>query len=90
MKYGQRVKVKFKYMRREVYQKDYYGDKKEWKRVKFERTCIFLGYRTLSNGTRHYDSYAGYDYTPTKHFKAALVSPSERENPVYVPLDDES
>lgn len=45
---------------------------------------IFLGFRTLSNGSKYFDSEYGWIYTPKKHFRAALVSPGPNRSPVYV------
>jgi hypothetical protein len=53
----------------------------------YKFTGLLLGYRTLSNGDMEWFSDEGNRYTPREHFKVALVSPNERENPVYVPLD---
>ena len=62
--------------------------KKVWEKTnKWERWGTFLGYRTLSNGNVWISSDEPAEYTPTEYFKAALVSLSERENPVYVSLD---
>ena len=48
---------------------------------------IFLGYRTLANGYRGYDSEDGVYFIPKEYFRAALVAFSSRHNPVLVPLD---
>lgn len=47
---------------------------------------IFLGYRTLHNGTSEWESEVGYIFDSHESFKAALVCPSDKKNPVYVPL----
>ena len=53
------------------------------------RQAIFLGWRTLSNGVRHWEDEVGGVFTPDKdgYIKAALVCFSTTENPVYVPVD---
>jgi hypothetical protein len=48
--------------------------------------CIFLGYRTVRNGTVDRDEESTY-FTAKEFIKVALVSPSLLLNPVYVPLD---
>lgn len=61
-----------------------------WKTVvmKGARTGLFLGLRTISDG----DLVCGYgdepnDYMPRKYRRVALVCPSPKRNPVYVPLE---
>jgi hypothetical protein len=53
------------------------------------RQAIFLGWRTLCNGSSEWEDEAGYVFDPDKdgHFRAALVCFSTRENPVYVPAE---
>lgn len=67
----------------------YRNGEKEWDTIDIkERRGIFLGYRTLSNGYREYDSEeVGYVYYPREYIKAALVAFSVRMNPIYVPAD---
>jgi len=60
---------------------------KVWKRRYFESNGIFLGFRWLKEGTREYELEYGYYFAVKGGFKVALVSPSPRLNPVYVPLD---
>lgn len=65
-------------------------DNKVWvKRFAYPkpRAGLFLGYRTLQNGTRTYEDEVGYIFEPSEYIKAALVVFSEHTNPVYVPLD---
>jgi hypothetical protein len=93
MKYGDRVE--YNQVLKRIYryeQKDRYSTRiKEWKIVEIStnKTGMFLGYRWLSDGVTDWDSEVGYIYTPKKYFKAMLVSPSEKENPVYVPMKGE-
>jgi len=49
---------------------------------------LFLGVRNLSNGKVRYDLDGVPGYMPVTYFLAAFVSPSETQNPIYVPLDD--
>jgi len=62
---------------------------KYWKIHDLEnnRKGIFLGYRTLSNGISIYSYDEGVSFEPREYFKAALVCLSERENPIYVALE---
>ena len=59
-----------------------------WKEVDCVIRGVFLGFRTLSNGTAIYNREEGVVYTPKEYFKCALVSPGPRQNPVYVPLNN--
>jgi len=52
------------------------------------RSGIFLGNRTLMNGFTHYYSDEGYTFDKKEIIKVALVCLSDRENPIYVPLDN--
>jgi hypothetical protein len=61
---------------------------KYWGRTPAKITGLFIGIRTLYDGDREWwGEDTGYTFTPRSHFRAALVVPSERENPVLVPLD---
>jgi|SRR5690606_31994700 len=64
--------------------------KRRWKYWKekdaYISNGIFLGLRSLSNGTSEPDEY-GYQFSAHESFKAALVCPGHNLNPVYVPLD---
>ncbi len=55
--------------------------------IKVPRYGIFLGYRTLFDGFIERDYDEGDQFTISKHYRVALVCLSERENPVYVPLN---
>lgn len=49
---------------------------------------LFLGWRALRDGTRHWEDEAGSVFTPEgQTIRAALVSIDPRRNPVYVPCD---
>ena len=61
------------------------------------REGLFLGYRHVFEGIRSSgSSYSGFNFEPDdydpptfkvkKTIKVALVSPSEKKNPIYVPL----
>ena len=58
-----------------------------WNRVPYRTDGIFLGIRYLREGTRHLENEVGYYFECIGSFKAALVSPGARRNPIYVPLD---
>lgn len=66
---------------------------REWTEMPFEGQGIFLGYRTLSNGSfsRGGADYGGepadYGYYAWGHFKVGLVAYSPKTNPVYVPIE---
>ncbi len=63
---------------------------KYWKHFEFikSRSGIFLGNRTLSNGFVDYDSDDGYTFDGKEYIKVALICLSERECPIYVPIDN--
>ena len=62
------------------------GTYKYWKAKEINRAGIYLGKRKLANGIVEADSYGLY-FQATEHVDAALVCFSEREKPVYVPLE---
>lgn len=65
------------------------SERKFWEKLFIEpQKGIFLGYRTLSDGCRLWDSESGYEYKPLTHYKVALVATSPKENPIYVPLEN--
>ena len=85
--YGQVVTIREKYCRRQR-RHEKRGTWKCWEIVPYEAAnCIFLGTRVLHNGTREYDYEEGYSFHSHESFVAALVSPGQRRNPVYVPLE---
>jgi len=55
---------------------------------KSARRGIFLGYRHLANGFLHRSYDEGTEFDRAETFKVALVCLSERENPIYVPLEN--
>lgn len=55
--------------------------------MKSPRKGIFLGYRHLRDGYIRKSFDEGDEFVMDKQHKAALVCLSERENPIYVPLD---
>lgn len=90
--YGSFVTVTERYKRaarRVEVNKPYQGYEnwKKWERMPYSAKCLFLGVRTLKNGTRSFDSEYGWEFSAREHFQAALVCPGEKENPVYVPMD---
>lgn len=61
---------------------------KVWEATSIEpRVGIYLGQRTLWNGTRTWEDEVGNVFEPEEHIKALLVCFSTHENPVYVPID---
>ena len=61
---------------------------KVWEQEPYDcRGAIFLGIRTLKNGTREFDNEYGWSFNPKEYFKAALICPTDKINPVFVPLD---
>jgi hypothetical protein len=93
-KFGDVVSIKEKYKRVWGQRQSNYGGTphnahtKEWKRVPFVHdSCLFLGYRMISNGWNEYEYEVGYVFAAIESFKAALVCPGPNKNPVYVPLD---
>jgi hypothetical protein len=87
MKFGDIVEVT-EVLRRKCRGSDsMYCKYKYWHPVKIApKKGIFIGTRTLSDGTREWDSEAGYYFIPKEHFPAALVVFNEKENPEYVRL----
>jgi hypothetical protein len=87
--YGDKVVFSRYYMRSSKEMKDSTG---HWRRLKYwaERLCemegIFLGTRTLRDGWRDYYPDEGCTFSPTRHYRVALISPGPNENPLYVPL----
>jgi len=93
MKFGQRVGFTHKLerkLRREPYEVGgltFHRTWKEWKRIVCPTASgIFIGERTLSNGTVAFETDWGWIYKHDHSFRVALVAPNSRENPVYVPL----
>lgn len=94
--FGKRVSFTHKYVRVRVTRKDKMPSGREcnnsnwkvWNIVPYEVSeGIFLGFRTLKNGTREWDSQYGWSFEPKESFRAALVAPSAKLNPVFVPMD---
>lgn len=94
MKLGDNLTITQVYRRRERRRPGRYQDQvvKVWELWPITpRQAIFLGWRTLCNGTREWEDEVGAIFTPDKdgYFKAALVCFSTRENPVYVPAEND-
>ena len=90
--FGDRVNCTHRFVRKErrVENKNGYGSTswKIWGKKSYSVSSgIFLGYRTLKDGTRNFKYDAGWIFTPKKYFKAALICPTDKINPVFVPLD---
>lgn len=49
---------------------------------------VYIGYRTLSNGTRRWYGDEGFVFTPEEYFEAWLVVIGERLRPVFVRPED--
>jgi len=62
---------------------------KFWSKLNYmqSRTGIFLGYRFIRDGFIERTHDEGDSFIMDKQHKVALVCLSERENPIYVPLD---
>jgi len=62
---------------------------KYWKIITLPsvRSGIFLGYRTIFDGTISYDYEEGHSFIQNKKIRVALVCLSDRENPIYVPIE---
>ena len=79
-------------LKKRVDAQDWIGAGREirrWVLVPFESEGLFLGMRTIKNGTVC-SSYEGATFTPTEHFRVALVSPGEKLNPVYAPVPEKA
>lgn len=65
------------------------SSRKEWHRADLGITvpCVYIGWRTLSNGINDYEPDEGYFYVANHHFDAALVVYDPRCRPVFVPFD---
>ena len=91
MKVGDKVIVSGKLNRQVCYKRS--TRRKVWKRIEFVNTsgidAIFLGYRTVSDGSSYWESECGYIYEPESHKKVALVMRLDgRTNPFYATLND--
>lgn len=92
MKFGETVIVSATYWRRTTYRMSKNGPwnitVKVWERKEITpRLAIYLGKRTLWNGTRTWEDEVGNVFEPEEHIKALLVCFSAHTNPVYVPVD---
>lgn len=63
--------------------------RKRWERIDLDITipCVYIGWRTLSDGLNDYEPDEGYVYVAEHHFDAALVVYDARCRPVFVPFD---
>ena len=91
--YGDKVKFSHRFLRKTEWRpaetasgRSYNEIWKTWEKFQFGGEGLFLGTRTLKNGTRYWMDEAGYIFEPKEHFQAALISPGPRTNPIYVPL----
>jgi len=89
MKFGNEVTVSAVFKRRTKGQNMPDTVYKYWEKVRIKtRSGLFLGIRTISNGARDYDPDYGCVYRAKEYIKAALVVFSEREKPVYAPMEN--
>jgi len=94
MEFGQKIKIKEKYVRKHNKKAPshikYASNKSDWRiwenKEYIRNNCIFLGYRYLKNGTVHWDEDGLY-FNSKEQIKAALVCPGKYLNPIYVPLN---
>lgn len=49
--------------------------------------ALYIGTRTLANGTVDWSEDEGNYFKATEHIQAALVCRNARANPIYVPID---
>lgn len=94
MKLGDALTVTQVYRRRTRYRPSAHGSWnvtiKVWETEQINpRAGIYLGTRTIWNGTRTWEDEVGNIFEPEEHIKAALVCFSTHENPVYVPVPEE-
>jgi len=90
LNFGYTVSISTKYKRVTRRKPEENGRSKLWriwdKEEYYKNDCIFLGYRTLSNGTVEYEDEVENYFYAQDSFKVALVCPGPNLNPVYVPL----
>ena len=84
IEFGSKVRIAAKYYR-------YKGRGiREWRREYIEAYGLYIGYRTLANGSNvwlgDYDEQYN-DWMPEEYLQTALVVLSPRTNPIYVPFD---
>lgn len=63
--------------------------RKEWRRTDLGMAipCVYMGWRTLSEGVNDYTPEEGFVYVADRHLSAALVVYDARCKPVFVPFD---
>ncbi len=86
IKFGDRVRISARYER-----KTSFPVKRKYKSYVSEPyeadKCIYIGRRTITNGTIEYDEYGPY-WVAESWFQAGLVCLNQNENPIYVPLEN--
>lgn len=82
--FGEYIKVRTKLVRKSEYRDNIFYRSWQEKNIK-SLNCIFLGYRTLSNGNIR-KGYHNNQYIPMEYIKAALVC-AEKVAPFYVPIE---
>jgi len=90
MKHGTKVKITKKLVResQRKHTGKFWQRWKIWKPVEYCSEGIFLGYRTVQDGTTDWEDEVGMIFMKKSCYKVALVSPSAKENPIYVPLEN--
>lgn len=88
VQYGDQVLFKERYIRKSTNGGYKNGNKKkEWIKREFTGYGIFLGERTIANGTAEFDSEYGWLFSAKEYIKVALISPGPRKNVFYSPID---
>jgi hypothetical protein len=89
--FGDWVSTGFK-LKRETFITAQKEKSKRWKRIPREnpiQRVIFIGWRTLSNGSVHYNyDHRNYHYYPKEFIRCALVVEDDRTTPYYVLAED--
>lgn len=90
VKVGEKITVNSKLRRVEVYRKNPNGHGNESWKIWIDKIInpievLYLGDRTLVNGTRYWESEVGYIFTPKEYLKTMLVIALDgKTNPFYV------
>lgn len=88
-KLGQQIRARRRLVRREKWRSKGGVTAKFWAITLAPIEGIYVGTRTLSNGTRQLQNYdEGYVYTASDYFEAWMIVEHERRKPVFVLPDD--
>jgi len=85
LRYGERILVTALYKRKFRYGLQAAGVEAYWETYTHRAGGIYLGQRTLANGTVSHAS-DGHNFKATEYLRVALVSIGPSRNPVYVPF----